>query len=321
MTDSLPASAAHLLMVGPLLPELVADLESRYRVHRLWEAADPAALLREHGPSIRGVATSGRFGATRELISALPALEGIFSFGVGYDTIDLAAAQEHGVVVTNTPGVLDACVADTALALMLAAPRRIGEADRFVRAGRWPNEGFPLGTRMTGKRCGIAGLGNIGLQIARRAAAFDMEILYTSRKPRADAPAGYRYFPDITSLAAACDFLVLAVPGGNATRHLVNAQVLDALGPQGWLINIARGTVVDEAALVSALQNQRIAGAGLDVFEHEPATPAALNAMDNVVLLPHIASGTHETRRAMADLMVANLDGWFRDEKVLTRVV
>ena len=321
MTDSLPSSAAHLLMVGPLLPDLVADLESRYHVHRLWEAADASALLREHGASIRGIATSGRFGATRELIAALPALEGIFSFGVGYDTIDLAAARERGVVVTNTPGVLDACVADTALALMLAAPRRIAEADRFVRAGRWPNEGFPLGTRMSGKRCGIVGLGNIGLQIARRAAAFDMEILYTNRKPRADAPAEYRYVPDIESLAAECDFLVLAVPGGAATRHMVNARVLDALGAKGWLINIARGTVVDEAALVSALQSKRIAGAGLDVFEHEPATPDAFNAMDNVVLLPHIASGTHETRRAMADLMVANLDGWFREEKVLTRVV
>jgi len=321
MTDSLPSSAAHLLMVGPLLPDLVADLESRYHVHRLWEAADASVLLREHGASIRGIATSGRFGATRELIAALPALEGIFSFGVGYDTIDLAAARERGVVVTNTPGVLDACVADTALALMLAAPRRIAEADRFVRASRWPNEGFPLGTRMSGKRCGIVGLGNIGLQIARRAGAFDMEILYTNRKPRADAPAEYRYVPDIESLAAECDFLVLAVPGGAATRHMVNARVLDALGAKGWLINIARGTVVDEAALVSALQSKRIAGAGLDVFEHEPATPDAFNTMDNVVLLPHIASGTHETRRAMADLMVANLDGWFREEKVLTRVV
>lgn len=321
MTQTLPASPAQLLMVGPLLPDLVADLASRYQVHRLWEAADADALLREHGPSIRGIATSGRFGATRELIQALPALEGIFSFGVGYDTIDLAAAQERGVVVTNTPGVLDACVADTALALMLAAPRRIAEADRFVRAGRWPKEGFPLGTRLSGKRCGIVGLGNIGLQIARRAAAFDMDILYTNRKPRADAPAGYQYCPSIEALAEQCDFLVLAVPGGDATRHLVNAKVLDALGPKGWLINIARGTVVDEAALVSALQDKRIAGAGLDVFEHEPATPAALNAMDNVVMLPHIASGTHETRRAMADLMVANLDGWFREEKVLTRVV
>lgn len=321
MTDTLPASAPHLLMVGPLLPDLVADLESRYHVHRLWEAADADALLREHGPSIRGIATSGRFGATRELINALPALEGIFSFGVGYDTIDIAAAQARGVVVTNTPGVLDACVADTALALMLAAPRRIAQADRFVRDGRWPSEGFPLGTRLTGKRCGIVGLGNIGLQIARRAAAFDMDILYTNRKPRADAPAGYTYCPNIEALAAQCDFLVLAVPGGDATRHMVNAKVLDALGPQGWLINIARGTVVDEAALVAALQDKRIAGAGLDVFENEPATPAALNAMDNVVMLPHIASGTHETRRAMAELTVANLDGWFREEKVLTRVV
>ncbi|MNU65815.1 Glyoxylate/hydroxypyruvate reductase B [compost metagenome] len=320
MTASLPASTADLLMVGPLLPELVADLESRYRVHRLWEAGDAAALLREHGPAIRGIATSGRFGAARELIDALPALEGIFSFGVGYDTIDVAAAKARDIVVTNTPGVLDACVADTALALMLAVSRRIAEADRFVRAGRWPTEGFGLGTRMSGKRCGIVGLGNIGLQIARRAQAFDMEILYTSRKPRADAPASYRYCPNIVTLAEQCDYLVLAVPGGNATRHMVNAPVLDALGADGWLINIARGTVVDEAALVAALQQKRIAGAGLDVFEHEPATPAELNDMDNVVLLPHIASGTHETRRAMADLMRSNLDGWFREGQVQTRV-
>jgi hydroxypyruvate reductase len=321
MTSTLPVSAADLLMVGPLLPELVADLESRYRVHRLWEAEDPAALLREHGGAIRGIVTSGRFGATRELIGALPALEGIFSFGVGYDTIDVAAAKARNVVVTNTPGVLDACVADTALALMLAVTRRIAEADRFVRAGRWPAEGFGLGTRMSGKRCGIVGLGNIGLQIARRAQAFDMEILYTSRKPREDAPASYRYCPDIATLASQSDFLVLAVPGGAATRHMVNAQVLDALGPDGWLINIARGTVVDEAALVAALQQKRIAGAGLDVFEHEPATPAEFNGMDNVVLLPHIASGTHETRRAMADLMRSNLDSWFREGLVHTRVV
>ncbi|WP_313622927.1 2-hydroxyacid dehydrogenase [Achromobacter sp.] len=321
MTASLPASAADILMVGPLLPELVADLESRYRVHRLWEAKDAAALLREHGPAIRGIATSGRFGAKKELIDALPALEGIFSFGVGYDTIDIEAAKARNVVVTNTPGVLDACVADTALALMLAVSRRVAEADRFVRAGRWPTEGFGLGSRMTGKRCGIVGLGNIGLQIARRAQAFDMEILYTNRKPRPDAPASYRYCPDIVTLAGQCDYLVLAVPGGSATRHMVNAQVLDALGPDGWLINIARGTVVDEAALVAALQNKRIAGAGLDVFEHEPATPPELNGMENVVMLPHIASGTHETRQAMADLMRSNLDAWFRESQVHTRVV
>ncbi len=321
MTSPLTAPAADLLMVGPLLPELTADLESRYRIHRWWDAPDQAALLREHGPAIRGIATSGRFGASRTLIDALPALEGVFSFGVGYDTIDVAAAQARNVLVTNTPGVLDACVADTALALMLAASRRIAEADRFVRAGRWPQEGFGLGTRMSGKRCGIVGLGNIGLQIARRAEAFDMPILYTSRNPRADAPAHYRYCANVMELAAESDFLVLAVPGGEPTRHLVNAAVLDALGPHGWLINIARGTVVDETALAAALRERRIAGAGLDVFEHEPATPAEWNALDNVVMLPHIASGTHETRRAMADLMLANLDGWFRDGTTVTRVV
>ncbi len=321
MTSPLTAPAADLLMVGPLLPELTADLESRYRIHRWWDAPDQAALLREHGPAIRGIATSGRFGASRTLIDALPALEGVFSFGVGYDTIDVAAAQARNVLVTNTPGVLDACVADTALALMLAASRRIAEADRFVRAGRWPQEGFGLGTRMSGKRCGIVGLGNIGLQIARRAEAFDMPILYTSRNPRADAPAHYRYCANVMELAAESDFLVLAVPGGEPTRHLVNAAVLDALGPRGWLINIARGTVVDETALAAALRERRIAGAGLDVFEHEPATPAEWNALDNVVMLPHIASGTQETRRAMADLMLANLDGWFRDGTTVTRVV
>ncbi|OZI48178.1 2-hydroxyacid dehydrogenase [Bordetella genomosp. 5] len=321
MTDTPRQTSTEILMVGPLLPDLIATLESRYRVHRLWEAQDPAAFLREHGARIRGIATSGRFGATRELIDALPALEGIFSFGVGYDSIDIEAARARGVVVTNTPGVLDACVADTALALMLAATRRIAQADRFVRAGRWTKEGFELGTRLTGKRCGIAGLGNIGRQIARRAEAFDMEISYFNRSPRADAPAHYRYCPDLRTLAAQCDVLVLAVPGGADTRHLVDAAVLDALGPKGWLINIARGTVVDETALVRALVEGRIAGAGLDVFEHEPQTPPELNAMDNVVLLPHIASGTHETRRAMADLMLANLDDWFSEGRVHTRVV
>jgi len=321
MTDSSRATQPEILMVGPLLPDLIATLETRYRVHRLWEAQDQAALLREHGPRIRGIATSGRFGARRDLIEALPALEGIFSFGVGYDSIDIAAARERGVLVTNTPGVLDACVADTALALMLAATRRIAAADRFVRAGRWPNESFDLATRLTGKRCGIAGLGNIGRQIARRAEAFDMEISYYNRSKRSDVPAHYRYCADLRSLAEQCDVLVLAVPGGADTRHLVDDAVLDALGPQGWLINIARGTVVDEAALVRALQEGRIAGAGLDVFEHEPKTPAALNDMDNVVLLPHIASGTHETRRAMADLMLANLDGWFAQREVHTRVL
>lgn len=310
-----------LLMVGPLLPELIQDIGSRYRLHRWWEIEDRAAFVRTHGAAVRGIVTSGRFGADKALIDSLPALEAIVSFGVGYDPIDVDAARARGVVVTNTPGVLDDCVADTALALMLAVSRRIAEADRFVRAGRWPQEGFGLGRKLGGKVCGVAGLGNIGRQIAARAEAFGMEIAYYNRRARSDVPAHYRYVDDVQSLASVSDVLVLAVPGGASTRHLVDAGVLDALGPEGFLINVARGTVVDEAALVQALQRGGIAGAGLDVFEHEPQVPAELMAMDNVVLLPHIASGTVETRRAMADLLIANLDGWFGERQVRTRVV
>ncbi len=321
MTNTNHTKAIELLMVGPLLPELMADIESRYRVHRWWEIQDKAAFLSTQGASIRGIVTSGRFGADNALINGLPALEGIFSFGVGYDSIDIDAAKARGVVVTNTPGVLDDCVADTALALMLGVSRRICEADRFVRAGHWPTKGFGVGRKLGGKRCGIAGLGNIGLQIAQRAKAFGMDISYYNRKAREDVPADYGYCPDLLTLAQTSDFLVLAVPGGAQTRHMVSTAVLNALGSEGVLINVARGTVVDEQALVSALQEKRIAGAGLDVFEHEPQVPEALMSMDQVVLLPHIASGTVETREAMADLVVKNLDAWFTREQVVTRVV
>lgn len=321
MTNTNHTRATELLMVGPLLPELMADIESRYRVHRWWEMKDKAEFLKTQGASVRGIVTSGRFGADKALIEGLPALEGIFSFGVGYDSIDIHAAKARGVVVTNTPGVLDDCVADTAMALMLAVSRRICEADRFVRAGRWPTQGFPVGRKLGGKRCGIAGLGNIGLQIALRVKAFGMDISYYNRKAREDVPADYRYCSDLMSLAQESDFLVLAVPGGAPTRHMVSTAVLNALGAEGILINVARGTVVDEQALVSALQDKRIAGAGLDVFEFEPQVPAALMSMDQVVLLPHIASGTVETREAMAGLVVKNLDAWFTREEVVTRVV
>ncbi|MEJ2803119.1 2-hydroxyacid dehydrogenase [Comamonadaceae bacterium PP-2] len=310
-----------LLMAGPLLPDLMADIESRYRVHRWWEIKDQAAFLKTQGPAIRGIVTSGRFGADKALIESLPALETIVSFGVGYDPIDIATAQARNVAVSNTPGVLDDCVADTALALMLAASRRIVEADRFVRAGRWPNEGFGLGRKIGGKRCGVVGLGNIGLQIARRAEAFGMDIAYYNRRQRSDVPANYAYHADVLSLAQASDYLVLAVPGGAQTRHMIDASVLEALGPQGFLINVARGTVVDETALVTALQSKTIAGAGLDVFEFEPQVPAELMSLDQVVMLPHIASGTFETRKAMADLVVENLDAWFSRRELLTRVV
>ncbi|WP_459614898.1 2-hydroxyacid dehydrogenase [Bordetella sp. 2513F-2] len=316
------ASTRHvdLLMVGPLPPAVIDDIDRRYRLHRWWEIEDRQAFLQDRGRAVRAIVTSGRYGATRELIESLPSLEAIISQGVGYDPIDVSAATARGVVVTNTPGVLDACVADTALALILAVSRRVCEADRFVRAGRWPEEAFPLARKTSGKRCGIVGLGNIGRQIAVRAQAFDMQIGYYNRRARQDVPADYRYYPDIVELARDSDYLVLAVPGGVQTRHLVDGRVLEALGPDGCLINVARGSVVDEAALVRALQQGAIAGAGLDVFEHEPQVPPELLAMDQVVLLPHIASGTVETRQAMADLVLANLDGWFSRRQVLTPV-
>jgi lactate dehydrogenase-like 2-hydroxyacid dehydrogenase len=309
-----------ILMVGPLLPALEQRMQQRYGIHRWWEAPDPARLLAEHGGRVRGIVTSGRFGATRELIEALPALEIIVSFGVGYDPIDMDAARARDVVVTNTPGVLDDCVADTALALMLSVSRRICELDRFVRAGRWRQAAPGLGRKLGGRCCGILGLGNIGRQIARRAEAFGMDIAYHNRQPRPDVPPHYRYCADPASLARASDIMVLALPGGAHTRHMVDAHVLHALGPEGILVNVARGSVVDEAALVQALSAGRLAGAGLDVYEHEPDVPADLCAMDQVVLLPHIGSSTVETRQAMSDLFMANLDGWFERRRPLTPV-
>jgi lactate dehydrogenase-like 2-hydroxyacid dehydrogenase len=314
------AEPAELLMVGPLLPELAARMQARYRVHRWWEVGDTAGFLARHGAGIRGIATSGRFGATRELIEALPNLEVIVSFGVGYDPIDMEAARARDVVVTNTPGVLDDCVADTALALMLGVSRRVCELDRFVRAGRWLEASPPLGRKLGGRRCGILGLGNIGRQIARRAEAFGMDIAYHNRQPRRDVPAHYRYCGDVLALARESDILVLSLPGGADTRQLVDARVLDALGPEGVLINVSRGSVVDQAALIRALQEKRLAGAGLDVYENEPEVPPELCAMDQVVLLPHVGSSTMETRQAMSDLVMANLDGWFERRRPLTPV-
>jgi lactate dehydrogenase-like 2-hydroxyacid dehydrogenase len=309
-----------LLMAGPLLPDLMARIEARYRVHRWWEMSNPTDFLARHGAAIRGIATSGRWGATREMIESLPNLEAIVSFGVGVDPIDMEAARQHDIVVTNTPGVLDECVADAALALMLAVSRRIPELDRFVRAGRWRNETPPMGRKLGGHRCGILGLGNIGRQIARRAEAFGMDIAYHNRSPRRDLPSHYLYCDDVYALARESDMLVLSLPGGADTRRLINQRVLDELGPKGVLINVSRGSVVDQDALICALHEGRLAGAGLDVFENEPEVPAELCAMEQVVLSPHIGSSTIETRQAMADLVMANLDGWFERRRVLTPV-
>ncbi|WNN43956.1 2-hydroxyacid dehydrogenase [Winslowiella toletana] len=311
-----------VLIKGPHLPQrLLNNVDQQFTTYRLWEAADPEALLREVGPDIDAILTSGnpQMGASAGLIARLPNLKVICSNGVGYDAIDIAAAQARGIVVTNTPTVLNSCVADLGMALLLNIARRINEADRYTRAGNWQSQGrFAPATKPGGKVCGILGLGSIGRELARRAEAFDMDIHYYNPRSRPQVP--WTRHDSLLSLAQQSDFLVLTLPGGAETHHLVNAEVLQALGAKGYLINIARGSVVDEQALIAALDSGTIAGAALDVFEHEPSVPAALLQRDNVVVTPHIASSTDETMQAMADLVFENLLAFSQGEKVLTRV-
>ncbi|MDP9900337.1 2-hydroxyacid dehydrogenase [Variovorax ginsengisoli] len=307
-----------LLQMGPLLPALEARLAATYDVHLLHKEPDPNAFLAAHGPDFVGVATSARFGADAALIAALPNLKVISSFGVGLDAIDLDAARARGIAVGYTPDVLNDCVADTAFALVMDVARRFSTADRFVRRGDWLHGQFPLATKVSGKKLGILGMGRIGRVIARRASGFDMDVRYHNRKPLADAD--HVYAESLKALAEWADFLVVASAGGAETRGLVSREILDALGPTGYLVNISRGTVVDEQALVDALQDGRIAGAGLDVFEDEPKVPEALFALDNVVLLPHLASNTHETRAAMAQRVEDNLAAFFAGRALVSAV-
>ncbi len=308
-----------ILQAGRLLPSLEAKLAAEFDTVLLAEQGDPAAFLAAHGAEFEGFVTSAGVGVTADMLARLPGLRAISSFGVGLDKLDLAAAQARGIAVGYTPDVLNDCVADLAMALMLDVGRRISEADRFVRRGGWTTPGaksFPLARKVSGAKLGIVGLGRIGQTIARRAAGFEMDIRYHSRRPVAGV--AWAHEPSLIELARWCDYLVVITAGGAATRHLVNDAVLDALGPRGFVINVARGSVIDEAALVRALADKRIAGAGLDVFENEPNVPRALFELDNVVLLPHIASGTEETRQAMADRVFDNLQGFFRDGRMVS---
>ena len=302
-----------LLQALPLLPWLERQLAERYTVQRL-PAPGPEreAFLREHGAGFEGLVTSAAHGASAALINALPRLRVISSFGVGLDQLDLAAAAQRGIPVGYTPDVLNDCVADLAFGLLLAVGRRIPEGDRFVRASRWsaqPPTPFPLGRRVSGAKLGIVGLGRIGRTIAQRASGFDMEVRYHSRRPVEGV--AWQHEPQLQELARWSDFLVVITAGGPETRHLVDEAVLEALGPKGFLVNVARGTVIDEKALVRALQEKRIGGAALDVFEREPHVPPELFTLDNVVLVPHIASATVQTREAMAQRVVDNLDAFF----------
>ncbi|MBX3606564.1 MAG: 2-hydroxyacid dehydrogenase [Piscinibacter sp.] len=308
-----------ILQAGRLLPSLERRLAEEFDLHLLANEADPPAFLAARGHEFVGFVSSAGIGASAALMDALPNLRVISSFGVGLDKLDLAAAKQRGIAVGYTPDVLNDCVADLAMVLMLDVARRASEADRFVRRGDWTKPGlaaFPLGRKVSGAKLGIVGLGRIGRTIAQRAAGFEMEIRYHSRRPVEGVP--WAHEPSLTGLAQWCDFLVVITAGGAGTRHLVDAAVLDALGPRGFIVNVARGSVIDEAALVRALVERRIAGAGLDVFEDEPRVPPELFGLDNVVLLPHIASATEETRQAMADRVFDNLQGFFREGRMVS---
>ncbi len=287
------------------LPQFDAELAQAYAVTLLSEQPDPDRFLADHGAQFEYLVTSAAMGLPARVVDALPKLKFVSSFGVGFDALDKDTLLRRGARVGYTPGVLDDCVADLAFALLLDATRGLSASDRFVRRGGWSQGRFGIHTRASGKRLGIFGMGRIGSTVARRASGFDMDVAYHNRRPVEGSP--HQYLPSLLELARWADILVITAAGGDGTRHLVNAEVLAVLGPQGFLVNVARGSVVDEAALAEALQHQRIAGAGLDVFEDEPRPLPALLALDNVVLAPHIASGTHETRRAMADLVLRNL--------------
>lgn len=298
-----------LLNAGRLPPALMARLAQRFAVTDLPPRAEQAGFLARHGERFVAATTSAAVGLDAALLPALPALRVISSFGVGLDKVPVAEATARGIAVGYTPDVLNDCVADLAFALLLDVMRRTSEADRYVRQGRWLQAPFPLGRRVSGARLGLVGFGRIGQTIARRASGFEMPVRYHSRRPVAGHEAAHE--PSLTALAAWCDALVVITAGGPDTRHLINAPVLEAVGPDGYLVNVARGSVIDEAALVAALAERRIAGAGLDVFEDEPRVPEALFAMDHVVLAPHIASATAQTRQAMADRVYDNLVSFF----------
>jgi lactate dehydrogenase-like 2-hydroxyacid dehydrogenase len=307
-----------ILLMGEYSPADMEALARDYVVHRYWEAADKPALLSSVGGEVRALATRGDLGVKGDVISALPNLEIVVCFGVGTDAIDFSATRARGIPVTNTPDVLNDDVADLALALMLSIARKIPQADQFTRSGAWADGNYPLLTKMSGKRLGLLGMGRIGQAIARRASGFDMSIGYHARHKRDDVD--HKYFSSAVDLAKESDFLVAIVPGGAATQHLVNADLLAALGPSGFFINVARGSVADEDALLAALEAKQIAGAGLDVYWNEPKINPRFFALENVVLHPHGGSGTVETRRAIGQLVRDNLAAHFAGKPLLTPV-
>jgi hydroxypyruvate reductase len=311
-------SKMKVLQIGLQSDRFNHRLETEYDVSKLWLEADQSSWLARYGTGIEAIATSAQFGCRSDMIKALPDLKVICSFGVGYESIDVDTAHRRSIPVSNTPDVLNDCVADLAFSLVLDVSRRVAEADRFVRAGDWSSKAFPLGRSVHHKKLGIIGLGRVGKAVARRARGFEMEIGYHNRRP--NASVDYHYVASVLELAQWADFLVLTCVGGPSTNGLVSRAALEALGPQGVLINVSRGSVVDEDALVQALVDGKLGGAGLDVFRNEPAVPETLKTLPNVVLLPHLGSATGETRRAMEDLVFDNLHSFQKHGKLLTPI-
>lgn len=305
-------------MLTPMMPVVVHGLEASFTVHKIYQHADPKTALEAVASRIRGLATLGNK-VDSAFLEQFPQLEIISNFGVGYDNIDVSACVAREVIVTNTPDVLSDEVADTALALMIMTARELSAAERWLRDGKWQSKGsYRLSASLRGRTLGIFGLGRIGKAIAKRAEAFGLEIHYYGRNRQEGVV--YQYHETLVGMANACDILLVVAPGGAGTRHAVNAEVLSALGSDGLLINVGRGSTVDENALIHALDNGIIHGAGLDVFEEEPKVPARLMDFDTVTLLPHVASASVYTRDAMGQLVVDNLTNWFQTGKAVTPV-
>jgi hydroxypyruvate reductase len=308
------------IVVAPRLYQPVMErLGTEFTIHPLWEAKEPLTFLASIADRVRGFANFTGYPVSAKLMEALPKLEIIATMSVGTDHIDLATAKARGIAVTNAPDVLTDCVADLGMGLTINLARNLVVADRFVRAGDWTKGLFPLATKLGGATMGIVGLGRIGKAVAKRAEAFGMRIVYYGRRRVPDAT--YSFYDDLVAMARDSNFLMLTCPGGEATRNLVDAKVIEALGRDGLLVNIARGSVVDQPALIAALQSGTLGGAALDVYADEPRVPEALMKLDNVVLAPHIASATHATRRAMGNLMIDNLLAHFAGKKLLTPVI
>ena len=314
------AEKADVLLIGPAKPLIVDSLSGPFRLHRLAEAEDRDAFFNGLAPRVRAIASSGPPAKIDgALMARLPRLEIVSSFGVGYDHVDAKWAGQHGITVTNTPDVLNEEVADTALGLLLCTVREFPQAERYVRAGKWLQANYPLSkATLRDRTVGMVGMGRIGKAIARRLEAFGVPVVYHCRNPLSGEP--YRYYPKLVEMAREVDVLMVIIPGGLETKNLINAEVLEALGPNGILINMARGSVVDEKALIDALKGKKILSAGLDVFVNEPEVPKELLEMDHIVLFPHLGSASVHTRRAMEQLVVDNLLAWNAGKPPLTPV-